>query len=113
VLVSPDAAAREAALARQLTLTKPTGALGRLEELSVWAAGVQGVCPPKPFDDVRVVVFAGDHGVAKSGVSAYPPEVTAQMVLNFLSGGAGVNVLARRHGARVHVYDLAVDSERP
>lgn len=110
-LTPPDAAAREAAAARQLTLTKPAGALGRLEELSIWAAGVQGVCPPKPFSDVRVVIFAGDHGVAKSGVSAYPPEVTAQMVLNFVSGGAAANVLARTNGARVLVFDLAVDSE--
>lgn len=107
----PDEDAREAAAQRQATLTKPAGALGRLEELSIWAAGVQGTCPPHEFRDVRVLLVAGDHGVAKSGVSAYPPEVTAQMVLNFLSGGAGVSVLARMAGARVIVLDLAVDSD--
>ena len=107
----PDLAAREAAERRQGALTKPAGALGRLEELSIWAAGVQGVCPPHEFTDIRVLLVAGDHGVAKNGVSAYPPEVTAQMVLNFLAGGAGVSVLARRAGARVTVLDLSVDSD--
>ena len=106
-----DEFAREAARARQLTLTKPSGALGRLEDVSIWAAGVQGQCPPQQFADVRVVIFAGDHGIAKSGVSAYPSEVTAQMVLNFLAGGAAANVLARAHSAKVRVYDLGVDSE--
>ncbi len=107
----PDEEAQEAARARQLRLTKPTGALGRLEDLSVWLAGVQGVCPPRPVTDVRVVVFAGDHGVARSGVSAYPPEVTAQMVRNFVAGGAGVNVLARLNGATVRVVDMSVDAD--
>ena len=110
-LARPDEAARAAAHLRQGTLTKPAGALGRLEELSIWAAGVQGICPPREFSDVRVLLVAGDHGIAKSGVSAYPPEVTAQMVLNFLAGGAGVSVLARSVGARVTVLDLAVDSD--
>ena len=107
----PDDAARAAATERQGTLTKPAGALGRLEDLSIWAAGVQGVCPPQQFAEIRVLVIAGDHGIAKNGVSAYPPEVTAQMVLNFLAGGAGVNVLARAINARVTVLDLAVDSD--
>ena len=106
----PDEAAREAAVARQARLTKPTGALGRLEDISVWLSAVQGECPPRPLDRVRVVVFAGDHGVARTaGTSAYPPEVTAQMVLNFLAGGAAVNVLARQTGATVRVVDMAVD----
>jgi nicotinate-nucleotide--dimethylbenzimidazole phosphoribosyltransferase len=91
VIVRPDTDAREAAEERQTILTKPTGALGRLEDLSAWVAAVQGQCPPHPFERVRVVIFAGDHGVAASGVSAYPPEVTAQMVQNFVSGGAAVN----------------------
>jgi nicotinate-nucleotide--dimethylbenzimidazole phosphoribosyltransferase len=108
----PDADAREAALERQARLTKPTGALGRLEDLSAWLCAVQGQVPPRPLDTVRVVVFAGDHGVARTaGTSAYPPEVTAQMVVNFVSGGAAVNALARLHGAGVRVVDLAVDAD--
>ena len=108
----PDESARAAALTRQGVLTKPAGALGRLEELSAWAAAVQGRCPPQPFSQVRVVVFAGDHGIARTAVtSAYPPEVTAQMVRNFLAGGAAVNVLARQTGASVRVVDMAVDAD--
>ncbi len=92
-------------------LVKPLGSLGRLEPLAAWLAGVQGQCPPRPLDDVRVVVFAGDHGVAASGVSAYPSEVTAAMVRTFLAGKAGVSALARLHGARVRVLDLGVDAD--
>ncbi|MCV7313038.1 nicotinate-nucleotide--dimethylbenzimidazole phosphoribosyltransferase [Mycobacterium paraffinicum] len=104
----PDAGVAAAARARQDTLTKPRGALGRLEDLSVWVASCQGHCPPSQFERARVVVFAGDHGVARSGVSAYPPEVTAQMVANFDAGGAAINVLADIAGATVRVADLAV-----
>ncbi|GDX31475.1 nicotinate-nucleotide--dimethylbenzimidazole phosphoribosyltransferase [Actinomycetes bacterium] len=108
----PDALASAEATARQLTLTKPAGALGRLEEISSWAAGVQGRCPPIPFTRPSVVVFVGDHGVARAvGTSAFPPEVTAQMVLNFLNGGAAVNVLARLVGAQVRVIDVSVDCD--
>jgi len=107
----PDDLSREAALLRQNRLTKPTGALGRLEELSIWMAAAQGTNPPRPLQRVRVVVFAGDHGVARSGVSAYPPEVTAQMVRNFVAGGAAVNVLARQTGASVRVLDISVDAD--
>ena len=107
----PDAGVAAAARARQDTLTKPRGALGRLEDLSVWIASCQGHCPPGQFERARVVVFAGDHGVAKSGVSAYPPEVTAQMVANFDAGGAAINVLADTAGATVRVADLAVASD--
>jgi nicotinate-nucleotide--dimethylbenzimidazole phosphoribosyltransferase len=92
-------------------LVKPLGSLGRLEDLGAWLAGAQGTCPPRPLDDVRLVVFAGDHGVAARGVSAYPPEVTAAMVRTFLSGGAAVNVLAHLHGVTVRVLDLAVDTD--
>lgn len=109
----PDFAAADAARTRQATLTKPIGSLGRLEDISVWAAAVQGRCPPQPFERARVVVFAGDHGIARHGVSAYPPEVTAQMVQNFLAGGAAVNVLARAAGASVRVVDMAVDADTP
>jgi nicotinate-nucleotide--dimethylbenzimidazole phosphoribosyltransferase len=106
----PDADAGDAAERRQATLTKPAGALGRLEDLSVWLSRVQGTCPPRPFERPRVVLFAGDHGIARTAAtSAYPPEVTAQMVLNFLAGGAAVNVLARLNGATVRVVDMSVD----
>ncbi len=107
----PDAGAAAAARARQDTLTKPRGALGRLEDLSVWVASCQAQCPPKQFERARVVVFAGDHGVARAGVSAYPPEVTAQMVANIDGGGAAINVLAGVAGATVRLADLAVDAE--
>jgi nicotinate-nucleotide--dimethylbenzimidazole phosphoribosyltransferase len=110
-IAPPDADAAAAARARQDTLTKPRGALGRLEDLSVWVASCQGHCPPKQFERARVVVFAGDHGVAKSGVSAYPPEVTAQMVANIDAGGAAINTLAAIADATVRVADVAVDAE--
>lgn len=103
---NPDIAA--AARDRQRQLTKPDGALGRLEELSVWVASCQNRCPPETFQHPRVIVFAGDHGVAAAGVSAYPPSVTAQMVRNIEAGGAAVNVLAALAGASVRVADIAV-----
>ncbi|MCM6773407.1 nicotinate-nucleotide--dimethylbenzimidazole phosphoribosyltransferase [Nocardia sp. CDC159] len=108
---APDALVRAEAEARQLRLTKPVGALGRLEVLGNWIAACQGACPPRQFERARVVVFAGDHGVARQGVSAYPSEVTAQMVANFRAGGAAVNVLARLAGASVRVVDIAVDGD--
>ncbi|WP_324194214.1 nicotinate-nucleotide--dimethylbenzimidazole phosphoribosyltransferase [Nocardia blacklockiae] len=110
-VAGPDAVWRGRAEARQLELTKPAGALGRLEALGNWVAACQGVCPPRQFERARVVVFAGDHGVARHGVSAYPSEVTAQMVANFLAGGAAVNVLARLADASVRVVDIAVDGD--
>jgi nicotinate-nucleotide--dimethylbenzimidazole phosphoribosyltransferase len=110
-LTPPDPQAAAAARARQETLTKPSGALGRLEDLSVWVAACQSHCPPRQFERVRVVVFAGDHGVAAAGVSAYPPEVTAQMVANIDAGGAAINVLAGVAGATVRVVDIAVDTD--
>jgi nicotinate-nucleotide--dimethylbenzimidazole phosphoribosyltransferase len=112
-ITPPDAQAEAAALARQGTLTKPPGALGRLEQLSVWVSACQGACPPRQFERARVVVFAGDHGVTAAGVSAFPSEVTAQMVSNFESGGAAINVLADLAGASVRVVDIAVDSDAP
>lgn len=110
---APDTEAAAAARSRQAVLTKPAGALGRLEDLSIWVTACQGHCPPTQFQRARVVVFAGDHGVAAAGVSAYPAEVTAAMVANFASGGAAVNVLAEVAGAGVRVADIAVDSEEP
>ncbi|MGV0852788.1 nicotinate-nucleotide--dimethylbenzimidazole phosphoribosyltransferase [Mycolicibacterium phlei] len=112
-VVAPDAETAAAARARQDRLTKPRGSLGRLEDLSVWVASCQGVCPPRQFQRARVVVFAGDHGVAAAGVSAYPADVTAQMVANFTAGGAAINALADVAGASVRVVDIAVDTEQP
>ena len=109
LVVSPDADAAQAARRRQDALTKPAGALGRLEELSIWVASCQGTCPPRQFERARVVVFAGDHGVTAAGVSAYPAEVTSQMVANIDAGGAAVNALAEVAGAGVRVVDVAVD----
>lgn len=108
-ITPPDQHVHRQAVARHEQLTKPAGSLGRLEELGVWVAACQGVCPPRPFARPQVVVFAGDHGVAAQGVSAYPSEVTRQMVGNFLGGGAAVNVLAAAAGAAVRVVDIAVD----
>lgn len=107
----PDRASERAARQRLDLLAKPPGSLGRLEELAVWLSGVQGACPPTPLARVRVVIFAGDHGVAQHGVSAYPAQVTAAMVRTFVGGGAAVNVLARLHDAQVRVLDLAVDAD--
>jgi nicotinate-nucleotide--dimethylbenzimidazole phosphoribosyltransferase len=107
-----DRAAIGLARERQEQLTKPSGSLGRLEELSVTLAGITGQPRPR-FPRKAVIVMAGDHGVAAAGVSAYPSAVTAQMVLNFLAGGAAINVLARRAGARVVVVDLGVAADLP
>lgn len=108
VVSPPNEEVRQAAEERHTRLTKPLGALGRLEELGTWLAACQGQCPPKPLRRPRVVVFAGDHGVAAKGVSAYPSEVTAQMVANFQAGGAAINVLAAVAGATVRVVDMSV-----
>ena len=102
-----DVKSMAAAKVRQDTLTKPTGSLGRLEELSIRIAGMQG----KPLPQIKqkaVIVMAADHGVAARGTSAYPQEVTAEMVLNFLHGGAGINVISRQVGARVVIVDMGV-----
>jgi len=100
------------AAARQARLTKPAGSLGRLEDLAVRLAGITGRIDP-PLQAAVVFTLAADHGVAAEGVSAYPREVTAQMVLNFLRGGAAINVLAREVGARVVVADIGVDADLP
>jgi nicotinate-nucleotide--dimethylbenzimidazole phosphoribosyltransferase len=109
----PDETVLREAEARHAVLTKPVGSLGRLEELGNWIAACQGTVPPKPFVRPRVVVFAGDHGITAQGVSAFPSEVTGQMVANFLTGGAAVNVLAQVAGATVRVVDMAVDADTP
>jgi nicotinate-nucleotide--dimethylbenzimidazole phosphoribosyltransferase len=104
----PDDAARDAALSRLADVAVAAAGLGRLEELAVWLAGAQGVCPTRPIARARVVVFAGDHGIAAAGVSAFAPEATAAQVKLIEEGGAAVNVLARLHGASVRVVDVAL-----
>ncbi len=108
-----DEAAIAEARARQDRLTKPRGSLGRLEDLSVQLAGIAGVCPPPVPAPAAVVVFAADHGVVAEGVTPWPQEVTAQMVANFVSGGAAINVLARAVGASVTVVDVGVATPLP
>ena len=108
---APDDAIRRAAAERLAGLATPAGALGRLGDLGVWLAACQGQVPPRPVDRVRLAIFAGDHGVASYGVSAYPPAITGAMVATFRSGRAGVNALARAHGVSVRVIDVAVDSD--
>jgi len=107
---TPDAAATAAAAARNGQLTKPPGALGRLETLAIWYAGWRGDGRPR-LERPQIIVFAGNHGVAARGVSAFPAEVTAQMVANFRAGGAAINQLAKAAGASLDVHALAL--ERP
>ena len=105
-----DKEAMAQAQARQDMLTKPQGSLGRLEQLSIQLAGIQG----KPIPQIKhkaIIVMAGDHGVVAEKVGNYPQEVTAQMVYNFLRGGAGINVIVRQVGARVIVVDMGVATE--
>lgn len=105
-----DMSSAQQAEARQRNLTKPAGSLGRLEEISIKLAGMKA----NPLPDVQrkaVIVMAADHGVTLEGVSAYPSDVTFQMVLNFLRGGAAINVLARQAGASVTIVDIGVASD--
>jgi nicotinate-nucleotide--dimethylbenzimidazole phosphoribosyltransferase len=112
-LIPPiDQEAAAAAQARQNRLTKPTGSLGRLEDLTVQLAGIQGKPIPQ-LDPAVIFIYAGDHGVAVQGVSAYPSEVTAQMVLNFARGGAVINTLANQYQARLYVTDVGVTGDFP
>lgn len=104
----PDTAALALAAERNGQLTKPPGALGRLEDLAIWMGGWQGRARPVA-DRPQVLIFAGNHGVVAQGVSAFPAEVTVQMVANFRHGGAAINQLARMHGAQVEVIALELD----
>jgi len=106
-LPAGDLDAAAVALARQRELTKPPGSLGRLEDVVGWLAQWQGRSVPR-LDHVDVLVFAGNHGVTAQGISAYPAEVTTQMVANFAAGGAAINQLARTAGARLQVVPLAL-----
>ena len=105
-----DKRAMSQAQSRQDMLTKPPGSLGRLEELSVQLAGIQGRAIPQ-IKDKAIIIMAGDHGVVAEKIGNWPQEVTAQMVANFLRGGAGINVLARQTGTRITVVDMGIASD--
>ena len=103
---------QQAAEERQSQLTKPMGSLGRLEDLAIWFAGRTGNAIPKRLH-AAICVFAADHGVADEGVSAFPAEVTAQMVVNFINGGAAISVLARDNNLSLSIVDVGVKSDYP
>ncbi len=105
-----DKNAMSLARARQDTLTKPAGSLGKLEELSIRLAGIQGRSNPR-ISQKAIAIMVADHGVVAEGTSAYPQEVTAQMVLNFVRGGAAINVISRQIGARVVVVDIGISAD--
>ena len=107
-LPGPDQAMRDAAVVRDGQLTKPPGALGRLEEFAIWYCAWRGV-ERALIKAPQVIVFAGNHGVTAQGVSAFPADVTAQMVVNFQRGGAAINQLAKTFGARMDVHALSLD----
>jgi nicotinate-nucleotide--dimethylbenzimidazole phosphoribosyltransferase len=104
----PDDAARKGAQERNGQLTKPPGALGRLEDLAIWYAAWRGTARPR-IESPQVLIFAGNHGVAARGVSAFPPEVTVQMVANFAQGGAAINQLSALAGATMSVHPIDLD----
>ncbi len=108
-LPGPDPEAEAKARAQDARLTKPPGALGRLEALAAWLAAWQGRHPPR-LERPRVAVFAGNHGVARRGVSAWPASVTAEMVRNFIAGGAAVNAICRAMDAELRVYELSLET---
>jgi nicotinate-nucleotide--dimethylbenzimidazole phosphoribosyltransferase len=107
-----DLGAREAAVSRQGELTKPPGSLGRLEDIAIQLAALQGRAQPA-LEQVQIVVFAADHGVATAGVSAFPQSVTAQMVANMAAGGAAISVLARQIGAGIELVNLGTVAPVP
>ncbi|WP_456386470.1 nicotinate-nucleotide--dimethylbenzimidazole phosphoribosyltransferase [Profundibacter sp.] len=104
-----DEEARAGAEARNGQLTKPPGSLGRLEDLAIWYAGWRGDAKPV-LQAPQIIIFAGNHGICAQGVSAFPPEVTAQMVMNFQAGGAAINQLAKAFGAKMDVHALALET---
>ena len=108
-LPAADADARQGAEERNSQLTKPPAALGRLEDLAIWYAGWRGDAKPS-LTAPQIIIFAGNHGVCAQGVSAFPPEVTEQMVLNFQHGGAAINQLAKTFGAKMVVHALSLDT---
>lgn len=110
-ITPPATSAYAAARERSEALAKPVGSLGRLEELGAWIAACQNQCPPRQLENVRAVIFAGDHGVTAKGVSAYPADVTPAMVRAFVGGHAGINALAGLSNAHVRVFDISVDAD--
>jgi nicotinate-nucleotide--dimethylbenzimidazole phosphoribosyltransferase len=111
-ITEPDQDARTRAMERQIQLTKPPGSLGRLEDISIWLAGVYGLEKPV-IRGKAVIVCAGDHGVTIESVSAFPASVTPAMVMNFLGGGAAISAICRSVGARVYVLDAGVNADLP
>ncbi|MCX5715544.1 MAG: nicotinate-nucleotide--dimethylbenzimidazole phosphoribosyltransferase, partial [Candidatus Omnitrophica bacterium] len=107
-----DKAIMDKAQARLDDLTKPRGSLGKLEDIAKQVVGITGTLTPA-FNRKTIFTMAGDHGVAAEGVSLYPQEVTSQMVLNFINGGAAINVLARHAGVDVVIVDMGVAKEVP
>lgn len=108
----PDDSMRKAALARWTNqVALPYSTFGRLEQLAAWLCAVQGTCPPKPIERPRVVVFAGDHGIARKGVSAYAPEATVAMLRRMADGGSPLQSLARVNGGTVRLVDVSVDCD--
>ena len=107
----PSLKAADAAREFQLTLTKPTGSLARLEDLGVWLASCQDQVPPKKLTQPRMVIFAGDHGVATKKVSPYPKEVSIQMAANIKAGGGGINAIADESGIGIRVVDISLDHD--
>ena len=105
----PNSEIAESARIYQLKLTKPKGSLGKIEDLSIWITSCQGVFPPNQLVKPRVVIFAGDHGVADAGVSAFPTSITNEMVANFIAGGAAINTLTSMLGATIRVVDISVN----
>ena len=112
LVTTPSAAFREAAQEKFNNKTKPLGSLGMLEALAVQAAGIQQSLTPG-IERPCVLVFAADHGIAREAVSAYPQEVTGQMVLNFVSGGAAISVLCRLHDIGLKVINAGVNGDLP
>lgn len=108
---APSSEIADQARAFQLTLTKPTGSLSRLEDLGVWLSSCQGQVPPKKIVRPRLVVFAGDHGVATNNVSPYPIEVSIQMAENIRNGGAGINAVAHSSGIGIRVADISLNHD--
>ncbi|WP_417530838.1 nicotinate-nucleotide--dimethylbenzimidazole phosphoribosyltransferase [Marinobacter lipolyticus] len=111
-LPKPDAQIVRLATKRQQILTKPPGSLGQMEQLAIQLAGLQGTEQPT-VDPIRITVFAGDHGVCEEGISAFPQEVTAQMIANFAAGGAAISVLAKQLDASLEVVNLGTVGEVP